>query len=62
MEGNKVSINWGSYGEYELEIDEAGTVMTGCKKGQPDNWRKATFLRSLGAAGLSSAPNHDHEH
>lgn len=62
LDGDQVTINWGSFGDYELTIDAAGTKMAGHKKGQPDNWRRATFLRHLGAAGLASAPTHDHDH
>ena len=62
IDGDRITVNWGSFGDYELTIDAAGTSMAGHKKGQPDNWRRATFLRSLGAAGLASAPDHDHDH
>lgn len=44
---NTVYINWGPYGEYELELDESGDKMAGSLKGQPDNWRKATWKGSL---------------
>ena len=62
MDGNRIIINWGSYGDYELTMDATGSSMAGHKKGQPDNWRRATFLRSLGPEGLASAPHHDHDH
>jgi hypothetical protein len=62
MDGDRIIVNWGSYGDYELTIDATGCNMAGCKKGQPDNWRRATFLRSLGPEGLASAPHHDHDH
>ncbi len=62
MDGDRIVVNWGSYGDYELTIDATGTIMVGHKKGQPDNWRRATFLRSLGPEGLASAPHHDHDH
>ena len=62
MDGDRITLHWGSYGDFELAIDAAGTAMAGHKKGQPDSWRRATFLRSLGAAGLASAPVHGHDH
>ncbi len=62
MDGDRVTIHWGSYGDFELTIDAAGTAMAGHKAGQPASWRRATFLRSLGAAGLASAPDHGHDH
>lgn len=53
-----VYINWGKYGEYELVISADGTSMAGSAKGQPDNWRKAVFVRKLGA--VEEAHVHDH--
>ena len=47
-------------GEYELKLSAEG--LAGGKVGQPSNWRKATFLRSVTAAGLASTPAHDHGH
>ncbi len=35
---NKILINWGSYGEYEMVLDSSGDTMAGNLKGQPDNW------------------------
>ena len=40
--GSTVYINWGKYGEYELELDPSGDYMSGSVKGKPDDWRKAT--------------------
>ena len=59
MEGNKIAIHWDKYGEYEMLLDVASMTMTGCKKGQPDNWRKATFVRALHG---ETVPAHDHAH
>eukprot|EP00292_Cryptomonas_paramecium_P022627 CAMPEP_0113680574 /NCGR_PEP_ID=MMETSP0038_2-20120614/11415_1 /TAXON_ID=2898 /ORGANISM="Cryptomonas paramecium" /LENGTH=197 /DNA_ID=CAMNT_0000599011 /DNA_START=6 /DNA_END=599 /DNA_ORIENTATION=- /assembly_acc=CAM_ASM_000170 len=59
MEGDKLTINWGSYGDYILTVDPNGTTMAGHKVGQPDNWRKATYLRPLGPEGLA-LPDMDH--
>ena len=53
-----VYINWGKYGEYELVISADGTSMAGSAKGQPDNWRKAVFVRKLGA--VEEAHVHDY--
>jgi hypothetical protein len=49
-------------GEYELRLNEGSREFVGNKKGQPSNWRKASFLRSLGADSLHSLPAHDHSH
>ena len=61
-ENNVVCIDWSQYGQYELVLDAASRTMTGHKVGQPTNWRRASFVRKLGAdeakIGLSS---HDHE-
>merc|ERR1719502_1278440 len=53
-----VHIAWGKYGEYELVIAADGKTMAGSAKGQPDNWRKATRIKSLGA--VEEAHVHDH--
>ena len=58
----KVDINWGQYGEYEMIVDAATQSMTGNKKGQPANWRRAVFKAPLGADALASVPAHDHSH
>lgn len=58
----KVNIAWDKYGDYELVIDAESRSMAGSKKGQPENWRRATFLRPLSVATLSDAPAHDHAH
>lgn len=54
----KLYINWGKYGEYELDIAADGKTMAGSAKGQPDNWRKATRLKALG--DVEEAHVHDH--
>ena len=51
-------INWGKYGEYEMVIAADGKTMAGSAKGQPDNWRKAIRLKSLG--DVAEAHVHDH--
>ena len=60
---NKILIDWAQYGKYELIIDADSKSMTGNKVGQPTNWRKASFLRSLGAEeATSGVESHDHAH
>lgn len=62
---NQVEIDWGKYGKYEFVIDAATGTMNGCKKGEPQNWRRATFVRPLGVDALASVAHehaHDHEH
>lgn len=50
-------------GIYELEINAADCSMTGHKKDQPANWRKAKHLRSLNPADSSdSSQDHSHNH
>ena len=49
-------------GEYEMRLAENGTELTGHKKGQPSNWRRATRLRSLTSESLATLPAHDHSH
>ena len=49
-----------SIGDYELKLTADGLVGSGI--GQPSQWRRATFLRSVTAAGLADALAHEHEH
>lgn len=62
----KITINWGSYGEYELILDAEKMAMTGHKKGQPMNWRKAQLVRFFSpqefAASLRTPHDHSHDH
>jgi predicted DNA-binding WGR domain protein len=58
---SRVYVNWGKYGEYELVLDANEKVMTGHKKGQPENWRRAVFLRGLSLETIQSSA-HDHAH
>jgi hypothetical protein len=63
QDGAKVTINWDKYGVYEMVLDVASGTMTGSKRGDPTNWRRARFLRALGAAeALEGITDHDHSH
>eukprot|EP01035_Chromulina_nebulosa_P020425 gene20425-26504_t len=60
---NEIEINWGKYGVYVLTIDGENKKLSGSAKGQPTNWRKASYIRSLTAEEISSTGHgHDHEH
>ena len=61
MSEDDIKIFWGKFGTYVLKIDPVSSTMSGCKEGEPTNWRKATLLRSLGTEALT-APEHDHDH
>ena len=54
-----IYINWGKYGEYELEVAADGSSAVGSAKGQPDKWRKMTNLGVLGS-DLKQYAEHDH--
>lgn len=47
-------------GDYELVLNGATKEMSGCKKGEPSNWRKLQFIRNLPIDSLNSVPEHDH--
>ena len=61
-DGQKVLIDFGKYGEFEMLVDASNKTMEGFKKEQPTNWRRATFIRSLGVDSLSTVPDHNHDH
>jgi len=52
-------INWGKFGEYELEIAADGASASGSVKGRPEDWRKMKNLGVLGA-NLKVYAEHDH--
>ena len=54
-----IYINWGKYGEYELEVAADGLSAVGSAKGQPDKWRKMKYLGVLGS-DLKLYAEHDH--
>lgn len=54
-----VYVNWGPYGEYELEIAADGSSASGSVKGRPEDWRKMKKLGSLGSNQKVFA-EHDH--
>ena len=43
-----LSIDWGKYGKYTLAMKDG--TLEGSVVGQPDDWRKATFVRARTAA------------
>lgn len=46
---NKVSIDWGKFGQYELSVAPDGLTMQGSARGDPSAWRRATRIRSIAA-------------
>ena len=52
-------INWGKFGEYELEVAADGASASGSVKGRPADWRKMTLLGALGT-NLKQYVEHDH--
>ncbi len=45
-----------------MVVDAATGTMTGNKKGDPANWRRATLIRNMGAEGLAGVEDHEHSH
>jgi hypothetical protein len=52
---NQLDLDWGQYGEFHFTIEfseaENTYVLTGCKKGQPHNWRRLFLMYVMGAEG-----------
>ena len=44
---NAIEIEWGKYGRYQLTVDAERKSMTGSAKGQPEDWRRASYARDL---------------
>ena len=51
-DGNKLFINWGQYGQYDLLVDGDAKTFAGSARGNAASWRKGNYLREL--------PAHDH--
>ena len=62
LAGNKLYINWGTYGEYDLELDDAGETMKGSLKGNADSWRTGTRKGKLSSEQVADAVEHTHTH
>jgi hypothetical protein len=69
--GNKLLVNWKSYGVYEFSLSSStpSASIDGFAQGTPSNWRKLEFLRDfnqterllLGDQGFGSAWNFIYE-
>eukprot|EP01038_Epipyxis_sp_PR26KG_P014201 gene14201-19055_t len=61
-----IDISWGQYGDYELRLEQSESsdliVLSGSKKGQPSNWRKAFWVCNLNPEDLTNTTAHDHSH
>lgn len=55
----KLYINWGKFGEYELEVEADGASASGSVKGRPADWRK---MKNLGALGTNLKQYAEHDH
>lgn len=58
---DELTINWGTYGTYELKVDSSGLAV-GSAQGKPDEWRRMAWLADLGAHGDIECADHDHSH
>jgi hypothetical protein len=63
----KITIEWGQYGNYTMQLADDGASMQGFYTGYPDDWRKASFLRAhtseeLASIKTAAAANHGHQH
>lgn len=62
LTGNKLYINWGSFGEYDLVLDDSGESMKGSLKGNADSWRKGTRKGKLSPEQVADAVERTHTH
>ena len=47
LDGDRVAVDWGVYGQYELTIDAAARQMRGHLRGNAASWRRLEFVASL---------------
>lgn len=50
--GNTVTVDWGQFGQYTMQLSGDGRSMAGSYTGYPDDWRKAVWVRANTAAEL----------
>jgi hypothetical protein len=69
IQGNKLSVTWGRFGNYDMTVSSDGKSMEGFYVGYPEDWRKAQFVRAHTAEEIaqflvdaSHAHNHEHHH
>ena len=48
-EGNKLAINWGRYGQYDLVVDAATKTFQGSTRGNTSSWRKGNYMQEIPA-------------
>jgi len=53
-----VSIHWGKYGNYELDIDPASKSASGGVSGNREDWRKARWIRHLELVQKTDCEHH----
>ena len=58
--GNTIEIDWGKYGTYVLAIDPDTKTATGSTKGNPQDWRRMSWVRDL--QPKAGPGEHDHAH
>ena len=56
--GNMIEIDWGRHGIYVLAIDVTTKTMQGSRKGEPDDWRRATYVQDLSPCNCSAGCEH----
>mmetsp|Transcript_23929 Transcript_23929/g.77241 ORF Transcript_23929/g.77241 Transcript_23929/m.77241 type:complete len:191 (+) Transcript_23929:51-623(+) len=49
LDGNKVAVDWGKYGQYDLEVDPNSRQAAGSLRGNPASWRKLQYVEPLPA-------------
>jgi len=50
---NKLFIDWGKYGKYELLVNPADKSAAGSAQGKPESWRKMAFKRPFHPAEIA---------
>ena len=66
---SKITVEWGKFGNYTMELQEDGKSMKGFYTGYPDDWRKGQWIRAHTAEELATIKeaaaanmNHGHQH
>eukprot|EP00965_Chrysotila_dentata_P242797 6205058-Pleurochrysis_carterae.AAC.1 len=49
LDGLKLTILWGKYGTYDLDLDVEARVANGSLRGNAASWRKLTYIEALPA-------------
>ena len=60
LDGDKVLVDWGKFGQYDFVIDVANKVLNGHLRGNEKSWRRLEYTEPMAAYQKKHHCGHDH--